>query len=235
MNLIRSPDHQGEGRQDVGTVERREREYEMRRGHILDAARKVLSEKGIRGATMEEIALQADYKPATLYLYFNSKDELIFSLCASLLAEVTEEIGALGDRHDLDVLDKVERLPSILARIYHLDPPVLLSLFNLQASQDFSRMSPEAMQALNDLAATGIRALSRLFEEGLQKGVFKDHVPAAMADAVWSLFTGVVLWEESKRFFDPDKQFFQATLKFALEMMTAGLRADRSPRKEQDA
>ncbi len=220
----------------MGTVERREREFEMRRRHILDAASKVLAQKGIRGATMEEIALEADYRPATLYLYFKSKDELLFSLCASLLGEVTEEIEALGARQDLDVLAKVQRLPEILDRIYQLDPPVLLSLFNLQASQDFSRMSPEAMLALNDLAATGIRALARLFEEGLNQGVFRPHVPAAMADAVWSLFTGIVLWEESKRFFDPDKQFFQATLKFALDLMTTGLTADvNPPRKERDA
>ncbi|MBU0517044.1 MAG: TetR/AcrR family transcriptional regulator [Proteobacteria bacterium] len=207
----------------MGSTERREREQRMRRRHILAAARKVLAEKGIRGATMEEIAQEADYKPATLYLYFQSKDELLFSLSGSLLKGVTEEIQALADRTDLDALEKARRLPVILDRIYQLDPPVLLSLFRLQASQDFSRMSPEAMQALNDLAQTGIRAMARVFEEGVRRGVFKEHNSAAMADAVWSLFTGIVLWEESKRFFNPDKRFFRTTLEFALGLMTDSL------------
>ncbi len=207
----------------MGSTERREREQRMRRRQIMAAARKVLSEKGIRGATMEEIAQEADYKPATLYLYFQSKDELLFSLSGSLLKGVAEEIEALADRRDLDPLAKVRRLPVILDRIYQLDPPVLLSLFRLQASQDFSRMSPEAMRALNDLAQTGIRAMARIFEEGVGQGVFKEHNPLAMADAVWSLFTGTVLWEESKRFFNPDKQFFGPTLEFALGLMTDSL------------
>ena len=57
----------------MGIAERREREKRMRRRQIVDAAKKIFSIKGFSGATMENIAQEAELSPATLYLYFTNK------------------------------------------------------------------------------------------------------------------------------------------------------------------
>jgi hypothetical protein len=44
-----------------------------------------------------------------------------------------------------------------------------------------------------------------------------------MADIVWSLFTGVVLWEESKRMIDNEKDFLKQTLDVAFEIFSRGI------------
>jgi hypothetical protein len=44
-----------------------------------------------------------------------------------------------------------------------------------------------------------------------------------MADIVWSLFTGVVLWEESKRMIDDNKNFLKQTLDTAFEIFARGV------------
>jgi AcrR family transcriptional regulator len=64
----------------MGTAERREREKERRRGEILDAAEKVFFSKGVRDATMDEIAGVAELSKGTLYLYFKSKEEIYFGI-----------------------------------------------------------------------------------------------------------------------------------------------------------
>jgi len=60
----------------MGTAERREREREMLRYRIVEAARDILSEQGLAALSMRAIAERIEYSPATIYLYFKDKNEL---------------------------------------------------------------------------------------------------------------------------------------------------------------
>lgn len=197
----------------MGLSARREREKQVRRQEILDAARRVIGSKGFRGATMEEIAEKADYKPAALYRYFESKDEILASLILALEQYQFEQFVSLAERNDLTPLQKLEEIPDMLCRIYRFDPVVFLGMMHIQASQTFHYMSPETLAQLNEMAAKGIRGLASVFAKGIEQGMFEPVEPLVMADTVWSLFTGVVLWEETKRFFDPKKNFVESTLR----------------------
>ena len=58
---------------------RRERERKVREGEIISAAEKVFGQKGFEGASMDEIAVEAQFTKRTLYQYFESKEELFFA------------------------------------------------------------------------------------------------------------------------------------------------------------
>ena len=47
---------------------------ELKRGLILDAARKVFETEGLDGASLRAIATAAGYTPAALYFHFDSKE-----------------------------------------------------------------------------------------------------------------------------------------------------------------
>jgi AcrR family transcriptional regulator len=64
----------------LGTAERREREKQDRRRSILDAAEKVFFAKGVKDASMYEIAEAAEVSKGTLYLYFRSKEEIYLGI-----------------------------------------------------------------------------------------------------------------------------------------------------------
>jgi len=64
----------------MGSIERRQREKEQRRQHILNAARKLLLKKGIAATSMNQIARNAELSVGTLYLYFKNKEELYATL-----------------------------------------------------------------------------------------------------------------------------------------------------------
>ncbi|NJK86044.1 MAG: helix-turn-helix transcriptional regulator [Bacteroidales bacterium] len=64
----------------MGISERKEREKEQRRSDIVDAAEKIFFKKGFEYATMDEIAEQAELSKGTLYLYFKSKEELLYAI-----------------------------------------------------------------------------------------------------------------------------------------------------------
>lgn len=50
---------------------------EFHRGSILAAAGRLFAEKGTEKTTMDDIARAAEYSKATLYVYFQSKEEII--------------------------------------------------------------------------------------------------------------------------------------------------------------
>lgn len=64
----------------MGTIERKEREKEIRKESIIDAAQKVFFEKGLVLATMDEIAEHAELAKGTLYLYYHSKEDLYLAV-----------------------------------------------------------------------------------------------------------------------------------------------------------
>lgn len=57
-------------------MSRKTAEYEARQQFILDAARRLYTEKGVENSNMDVIASAADYTRRTLYSYFKSKDEI---------------------------------------------------------------------------------------------------------------------------------------------------------------
>jgi AcrR family transcriptional regulator len=64
----------------MGITERREREREALRQRIVEAARDLLSEHGLAALSMRAIAERIEYSPATIYLYFRDKDELVLQV-----------------------------------------------------------------------------------------------------------------------------------------------------------
>ena len=55
-------------------------EREMRKERILTGALEVFKSKGLEGATMDEIAAESGFGKATLYYYFNSKEEVFAAI-----------------------------------------------------------------------------------------------------------------------------------------------------------
>ncbi len=57
-------------------MSRKKIEYEARQQFIVEAARRIYSEKGVENANMDDIAKASEYTRRTLYSYFTSRDEI---------------------------------------------------------------------------------------------------------------------------------------------------------------
>ncbi len=64
----------------MGINERKEKEKDIRRNDIIEAAEKVFFKKGYSQATMDDVAKEAEFSKRTLYVYFNSKEQLHFEI-----------------------------------------------------------------------------------------------------------------------------------------------------------
>lgn len=59
---------------------RRKREKIAHRFEILNAATRVFCQKGYADATLDEIAREAEFSKGAIYLYFSSKEDIIYNI-----------------------------------------------------------------------------------------------------------------------------------------------------------
>lgn len=210
----------------MGIQERKEREKERRRQQIMVAAKRVFSAKGFNKATMEDIAHEAELSPGTLYLYFKNKEELYASLSLRILQYLLIRVEHV-DSEDAGPEEKLKALMSAMYDVYEFDPLIIINMFHLQSSETLRNLSPELMSEIKVLSQKSLGAIAKIFEQGIKAGKFIDHHPIALADIFWSLFSGVVLWEASKKIIDDQKDYLKKTLEIAFEIFYRGLIKNR--------
>ena len=208
----------------MGIEERREREKEQRRRLIINAAEKVFAAKGFSGATVENIAEEAELSPATLYLYFKNKDELYASLNLKMLKVLTEKMENVYHKDGLSPEGKIRALEKALYEVYEQDPRNVINVLRFQSSEELKNLSPELATQIKNGARKYLRAIAGIFEGGVREGSFLDRHPVAFADIVWGLFAGLVLLEDTKKGLNPTKDLLRPTLELALEIIGRGIK-----------
>ena len=207
----------------MGIQERKQRERERRRQQIIVAAKRVFSAKGYSKSTMEDIAREAELSPGTLYLYFKNKDELYASLSLRILQYLNIRLEDVKKEKDIEPRQKITAIKEALFDVYQFDPMILINMFHLQSSETLKNLSSPLLENITELSRNSLAILAEIFKDDTGQDLFASHHPTAIADIVWSLFTGVVLWEESKRMINNEKDFLKQTLDVAFEIFSRGI------------
>jgi AcrR family transcriptional regulator len=207
----------------MGIRERKERERERRRQQIMVAAKRVFTDKGFSKATMEDIAKEAELSPGTLYLYFKNKDELYASLSLRILQYLMIRLEHVKAEPFTDATQRLNDLKEAMLDVYEFDPLILINMFHMQSSETLKNLSPDLLGQIETLSRNSLKAMANIFEEGIRKNVFVDRHPTAVADILWSLFSGIVLWETSKKIINGEKDFLKETFDTAFEIFSRGI------------
>lgn len=209
----------------MGIQERKKREKERRRQQILVAAKRVFSTKGFTKATMEDIAKEAELSPGTLYLYFKNKDELFSSLSIRILQYLNLRLEHVAsNKKQLTVDQKIEAIREAMHDVYKFDPLMLVNMFHLQSSETLKSLSPDLIAEIKNLSKNSLAIIARLFDEEIHSGAVIDQPAMVLADIMWSMFSGIVLWEESKKMIEGDKDFLEKTLDTAFDIFRRGIK-----------
>jgi AcrR family transcriptional regulator len=208
----------------MGIQERKEREKERRRQQIMVAAKRVFSDKGFNKATMEDIAQEAELSPGTLYLYFKNKEELYASLSLRILQYLLIRVEHVNDDKEADPQEKLTALMDAMYDVYEFDPLIIINMFHLQSSETLRNLSPQLMEEIKTLSRKSLGSIAKIFEKGVEQGLFYDRHPVALADTFWAMFSGVVLWLTSKKLIDEQKDYLKQTLELAFEIFDRGIK-----------
>ena len=161
-------------------------ERKMRQDRILSGALEVFKDKGLKGATMEEIAEESGFGKATLYYYFQSKEEVFCAILENGWEKLWISLepviaGDYGPRKTfIQVLLKT-------AEIVHSRPGLYKFLFSAPQKISFDKQPWKQYQ--DRLYAV----LMSLLEDGVRAGEFPKINPKLLFKAMGGLFMGLVL------------------------------------------
>lgn len=185
----------------MGVAERREREKQERREAILAAASNVFLERGVSGATMEDIAREAELSKGTLYLYFASKDELFLAIALCALGELAERLAQV-ERRVQEAGGDGRAVCTELLRCYVRFAVENQSRFRVAMSwlssshriAGDSSSFPEYQRAIQSVLQCAVRALTRAKDEG---GLAFEGSAERVAMQMWGAAVGLALVEQS--------------------------------------
>lgn len=207
----------------MGIQERRERERERRRQQIMVAAKRVFTDKGFGKATMEDIAAEAELSPGTLYLYFKNKDELYASLSLRILQYLMIRLEHVNAEPFTDAKQRLDSLKGAMLDVYEFDPLILLNMFHMQSSESLKNLSSDLLKQIETLSQKSMKVIASIFEDGIRRKQFVDCHPNAVADILWSLFSGIVLWETSKKMINGNRHVLKETFDIAFDIFFRGI------------
>jgi len=93
------------------------RRKEARPGEIVEAALEVFAEKGFAAAKLDDIARRAGISKATLYLYFETKEEIFRAVARAAVASLLQAFEGQAEAFDVPFVELAPRLLSSAARM----------------------------------------------------------------------------------------------------------------------
>jgi len=207
----------------MGIRERKQRERERRKRQILEAAQLVFPANGFRKTTMEDVAREAELSPGTLYLYFNSKEELYASLTFGFLRRFISRLKHIDTGSEAEPLQIIKGLLDAMVDVYEMDPAMLIHLVHLQSSETLYDIPVHLKSEFKELFRSSREAIAKVVHKAMSIGRVRAANPLILADILWALFSGVILREESKRFINGSTRYLRQHLDIAFEIFTRGL------------
>ena len=167
---------------------------EERRAQILDAALEVFARQGFHEARMDDIAQASGLSKGALYLYYKSKDAIISALMGSVFnlamrgALAVERADGSTRERLLDITERFAREIDRFSRAL----PVMLEFYAIAARD---RTVRAVMGGLFDEYRA---SLTRLIEQGIERGELKSGDPHDLAVGLIAIWEGMaLLWAMS--------------------------------------
>ena len=168
---------------------RKKEERQLRRKRILEGALSVFQKNGLEAATMDEIANEAGFGKATLYYYFNSKEEVFCAIMENGWKPLWEEIEEAIHEEDHSAHDLFLDALSAITRIILKDKNLYRFLFT--APKAIVNM-PENDQNWRSYQDRLYGSLRGLLEEGMAKSEFPQTDAELLFRAIGGLFHGIL-------------------------------------------
>jgi AcrR family transcriptional regulator len=169
----------------MGVSERKERHKEDLKKDILEAAKELFTKKGLEATSIRAIAEKIEYSPATIYLYYKDKNEIVHALHAEGFKLLVSHFAVLN--HISHPFERLKGMGRAYLQFAMQNPDIYKLLFVMEeplkhvanCSEDWD----EGDQAFDILLKT--------VAECQQVGYFKDVDCTQLSFMIWSSMHGL--------------------------------------------
>ncbi len=152
----------------MGITERKERDRQEMRRLILEAAKSLFLSEGFENVSIRRIAEGIEYSPATVYLYFKDKDEILLALHDE------------GFRKLLNRFERVKSIPDPIERLHAIGREYVQFAFENKEFYDLmyiERPLGPLVDCPDDFGMLG--EVHKIFFDTIEACIKAGHLPKA--------------------------------------------------------
>ncbi|WP_235847562.1 TetR/AcrR family transcriptional regulator [Paenibacillus tuaregi] len=178
----------------IGTKERKDREKLVRRNEIIDAAERIIFSKGYHSATMDDISKEAEFSKRTVYVYFNSKEQIYFEIMARGYKLLDQMLSPHTTTSGESALQRLRQIASTLYEYSNEYPAYFDAIMEYENGEmDFDQSIPEeSREECYRLGERILGYLTGILQDGMRQGVIRADIdPVNTALVLWACVLGV--------------------------------------------
>ncbi|HPK53324.1 MAG TPA: helix-turn-helix domain-containing protein, partial [Smithellaceae bacterium] len=160
--------------------ERRKKEREKRRNAILRAARKLFFERGFKFVTVDSIAAHAELSKGSIYLYFESKEEIYVQILIADNIEFHKRISNFFDKQ-ASAAEFLLDFARIYVDYFLYDKELFRIFMAFMIRSDQMTLSEEQNNNLMRTANDNIHIIGEILQKGVDSGEFSPELNVRQA------------------------------------------------------
>ena len=208
----------------MGLLERRDKEKDSRKNLILKSARTLFFEKGFNNVTVEEIAKSSELGKGSIYLCFNSKEEIYAQILLNDIENFNQQVSVLFNKQKI-AADLLVEFSYIYVDFFLNDPELfrILMAFMLQPAK--MNLSEKINSQILTANARSIDSIGKILQLGVASKEFSSNINLKQnQNTIWGLLNGIIslylyFGLQIKR-----QEKINSTIKLALEIFIKGLK-----------
>jgi AcrR family transcriptional regulator len=208
----------------MGLKERREREKAARKGQILTAARSLLFEKGIQAISINQIARKAELGVGTIYFYYQSKEEIFYSLQEEGLDILFKAIDAIG-RGGASAEEKLRQTGRAYLQFSDAHKNYF-DIINYFLATPTVILGAELKQRIDRKGSQVLKLIDRFVREGVDAGIFRDVDAKKTAVMFWGAMHGLTQFKKLEDTVLEGEQHHRI-FNYAVDQLIDGLKASK--------
>ncbi len=176
----------------MSSEERRKKEKENRKNSILKAARKLFFERGFKSVTVDLIAAKAEVSKGSIYLYFDSKEEIYTQILISANIERHKEIENFA-RQEGTASELLLKYAKVYVDFFLENNELFRILMTFMLHSENMNLTEEQNTQLIHTTNENIRTISEILQKGVDAGEFSDRIDIRQGqNAIWGLLNGII-------------------------------------------
>ncbi|MFA5323893.1 MAG: TetR/AcrR family transcriptional regulator [Smithella sp.] len=208
----------------MGLLERRGKEKDNRKKLILKSARALFFKKGFNKVTVDEIAKSSELGKGSIYLYFNSKEEIYAQILLNDIDNFNQQVSVLLDKKN-SASDLLTEFSSIY-RDFFLNDSELFRILMTYMLQPAKMNLPEKLNSqILTANARSIDVIGKILQLGVDSKEFSSEINVKQnQNAFWGLLNGIISLYIFSGAQIKRKERICSTTKLALEVFIKGLK-----------
>lgn len=181
----------------ISELTKREKQKETKRLALIDAALSVFSRVGYAAAKMEDVAKEADVSKGTVYLYFDSKEQLFEDMVRTKMTPMLNEIEGVVAQPSMTATERLKaHMRFFYTKVLNSDRRHIMRLI-MAEGPNFPALA-EFYHA--NVLSRGQGLMQLTIEQGIESGEFREMRGHGLAQNV---VAGALLAGIWKLVFDP--------------------------------